>query len=146
MVTKIRTKVNINVTDTDIDRIIETCIPDMKYWCDKIQYISSNPMHVYTGTINDEDTFSRILLHMEKGSKIMLHNKNTGQYYRLNRKCIIKGFKKFLKCQKMVWIIAKPEYGLYPYIPHINNTMAHDIIQYALFGNIIYFTRDRKME
>ena len=140
----IKTKLRINISDHEIDHIIELAVPGMKIWCSKVMYVSVHTKSkcVHKGTLNDKDAIGRILLHMSNNDQVFLYNKWNDQYYCLSKQKIIKGIKKILHKEAKLWTYSKPYLGLYSNIPYINTYIATYAVQYGLFGKIIYKMED----
>lgn len=145
-------KFNIKITNKIIETIIKQAINKMKLWCSEVEYMGNlydcvtvNLLSPYDDSvcweminINNRKVCDIIIEHIQLYEIVKLHNKIKNRKYKLTRKKIIKGIQKYLRRPVSGDFLKFIDGELTVNIASIDEDIADAIIQYALFGKIVY--------
>lgn len=120
----------VNVTDEDIDDIMDVALEGgINYWCDKAEVIGE--------WLGDDGWASQ---QIAKGGVLRLRDGETRKCYDLDKEKFLAGIKKYLECEWYKRELIVEEYDGYKRLDvgMIDAVEADQIIQYALFGEIVF--------
>lgn len=110
---KYNVKINIEVTDEDIENILSAAFQGMTYWCDEVK------IH---GFIPKEDNGIWTSQALTRGYRIGVHDSEEEKYYQLTLKKLLNGIALNGRSNFDEWDMYDSE----------------QVIQLALFGKLVY--------
>lgn len=127
--TILNVSLNVLVTDEDIDDIMVSALEGgITYWCQEAEVIGE---HLGEGWGHEQ---------IARGGILRLYDAEDGEHYDLNREKFLAGLKKYLEHPLYDGTILRGirEDRMELDCGMIDTPAADQIIQYAVFGNIIY--------
>lgn len=139
---------NVHITDTVIETIIDEGMEGLKCWCSALKFNNPRPAR-YAGwdseiSPDDEKFEDAIELsdfvtdNIKQSGMLWLCSKKDGKWYALTRRKIIKGIRKYLNKPAAGDFLVFVNHELWADLSYIDGDVADAVIQYALFGRIIY--------
>ena len=125
MAEKIKMEFGVCISDRDIDDILDTAMYGINYWCDEA--IPDGP---YIGKCAHEQ--------VSRGGTLKLHDAESGEYYYLTQEKFIQGIKKYLENPTAGDFLEFVDHELRIDAGNVDIEIADVIIQYALFGEIVF--------
>lgn len=115
---------NIKVNAEDIDDIMACALEGgITYWCDEARVVGE-----YLGEYASDQ--------ISRGGQLLLHDMEAEETYLLNKEKFLSGLKLFLNDSEGKICKLDGGYGVDP--ANIDSNDADSIIQYAIFGELVY--------
>lgn len=120
----IRAKMKVRLQESDVDDIMTTALEwGINYWCDRVEVVGEDRAEY----IGDE---------ISRGGKLRIHDKEEDEWYVLDMEKLCKGVKLWLES-------GGDDYGAFSGdgsvdCGKIDGGAADCIVQYALFGEIVF--------
>lgn len=139
MVMKVRSEFDVNITDADIVTIIKMAVPGIKRWCNQIKCNIEEEPAFDSEFDNQTDLGIFMGETVVKSEKLLLYNQKKKRYYALTHRKIIDGIKKYLEKPIANDFLEFSGHELWVKDPDlIDKATADAIVQYGLFGKIMY--------
>lgn len=133
---EITIKKTLNITDEQLDDIMCTALEGgITYWCDEAKVVGD-----YLGEYAHEQ--------IARGGQLILSDSEEGKTYELNKEKLLKGLELYLTnggdaetaSREIVDTaeVAVPTYEYTIDTCEVDAAVADEIVQYALFGDVIY--------
>ncbi len=122
---KLKVELNVALSNKDIDDIMDTAMYGIEYWCSKV-----TPEESHIGKYTNEQ--------ISCGGILKLQDTEGGRYFCLTKEKLIQGLKKYLEKHIAGDFLEFVDHELRIDVGNIDANVADAIIQYALFGDIIY--------
>lgn len=133
---EITIKKTFNITDEQLDEIMCTALEGgITYWCDEAKVVGD-----YLGEYAHEQ--------IARGGQLILSDSEEGKTYELNKEKLLKGLELYLTnggdaetaSREIVDTaeVAVPTYEYTIDTCEVDAAVADEIVQYALFGDVIY--------
>lgn len=124
----INLNINVNVTDQDIDDILSAAFDGATtYWCRKFEVVGN-----YLGDYASDQ--------ISRGGTLKFYDSESDEVYELTKDKFLNGLKLFLNTPttfgRVVYFNSQDEFCLE--CGEIDGADADDIVQYALFGEVVY--------
>lgn len=117
---------SITITDEDVDDILVSAFEGgINYWCNGVT-ILGNPV----GDCASE--------HISRGGDVLIHDGEEGKEYKLTKDDVIRGIIKYVMNPTSCDILENVNHKLVLDTGYVDAGVADSIIQYALFGEILY--------
>lgn len=114
------------VTDENVDDIIAGALESgINYWCDDAKVVGD-----YLGEYASEQ--------ISRGGRLLLHDFEEEETYMLDKEKFFRGLKMYIENPHPYDIIEKIDGELMIDTCNADSTVCDMIIQYALFGNVVY--------
>lgn len=115
---------NVKVNAEDIDDIMACALEGgITFWCDEVRVVDK-----YLGEYASDQ--------ISRGGELLLHDMEENETYLLTKKKFLRGLKTFLNDSKGK--ICKLDSGYEVDPANIDENDADSIIQYAIFGELVY--------
>ena len=133
---EITIKKTFNITDEQLDEIMCTALEGgITYWCDEAKVVGD-----YLGEYAHEQ--------IARGGQLILSDSEEGKTYELNKEKLLKGLELYLTnggdaeiASREIVDTAEVAAATYEYTIdtcEVDAVVADEIVQYALFGDVIY--------
>lgn len=133
---EITIKKTFNITDEQLDEIMCTALEGgITYWCDEAKVVGD-----YLGEYAHEQ--------IARGGQLILSDSEEGKTYELNKEKLLKGLELYLTnggdaeiASREIVDTAEVAAATYEYTIdtcEVDAAVADEIVQYALFGDVIY--------
>lgn len=124
----INLNINVNVTDQDIDDILSAAFDGATtYWCRKVEVVGD-----YLGDYASDQ--------ISRGGTLKFYDSENDEVYELTKDKFLNGLRLFLNTPttfgRVVYFNSQDEFCLE--CGEIDGADADDIVQYALFGEVVY--------
>lgn len=124
----IKVNLSVNVSNEDIDAIMSAALEDgVTYWCDKTEVVGD-----YLGGYASNQ--------ISRGGALKFYDSESNEVYELTKEKLLSGLKLFLNTpsifQRVVYLNRKDKLCLER--GEIDSADADEIVQYALFGEVVY--------
>lgn len=116
----------VTITDEDIDDILVSAFEGgINYWCTKVRFVGEP-----VGDCASE--------HVSRGGTVTLHDSEDDKDFELTRDGVIKGVLQYLVKPTSCDILEVVNHKLIIDTGYVDADVADSIVQYALFGDIVY--------